>query len=103
MDSTEEINIQLRNWKNYYSNYRKYKKIGNITNASELLWGVVASSLNVVAPSLYNFKATSHDDYRKLLERIEYTEPAKANDVKSQFEAAERLHSNFYHGWMTAR
>lgn len=103
MDPTQEIRIQIKNGRNYYANYQEYKKLGNLTKASELLWGVVAAALNVVALSNYDFKPTTHDDYRLVMEKIMSLDPSEAIMLKLEFEAAERLHSNFYHGWMTTQ
>lgn len=71
---------------------------GDLLQAGEKYWGAVAAMLNAIAVSR-GWPHYSHADYGKVVGRL-YRETRDEKLLKG-FRSAERLHANFYHGFMT--
>ncbi|ADN49969.1 PaREP1 family protein [Vulcanisaeta distributa] len=71
---------------------------GDLVQASEKLWGAVAALLNAIAEAR-GWEHYSHRDYDVIINRL-FRETGD-KDLPLYFGAAERLHANFYHNFMT--
>ena len=73
---------------------------GEELNGAELLWGAAAHALIAVAQE-NGWHYDSHGALRNVTIRLETNE--RRPQWRSDFNTAERFHTHFYHGRLTAR
>src|SRR5437867_10203516 len=82
----------------YYSNYARFLKEGDLGKASEFLWGAVSNFAYALA-LLDNKKLDDHAKTRAYLNELATSR--KDPDLAGGITAAERMHANFYHNFMS--
>ncbi|MHB1709486.1 MAG: hypothetical protein ACYCT2_08450 [Thermoplasmataceae archaeon] len=96
MDRAKEIDKMSELQRVLYNNFEDAVMHKEPTKASELIWGSV-SNIAVGLGIMHKERVTGHKEtveYVRALIRTNY--PDKDNLVNS----LDKLHSNFYHGWM---
>lgn len=77
----------------YFKNALHFIEIGEAEKASELLWGCVAQALKATA-AINNIELRSHRRIRNYA--MELARSLNDISIKSTFDVAQNLHSNFY-------
>jgi len=81
----------------YYSNYEKHLVKGNLSKASEFLWGAMCSLIYSIALT-YGEKLGSHTKMKLFAKRL--SEETDDSEIYEAFKFGENLHSNFYHNFL---
>lgn len=100
-----ELNVEERErlylvlHEKYLSEAEEYAGKGDITQACEKYWGSVTALLNTIAVRR-GWRHYSHRDYSEIVERLS----GETGDLElpKLFAVAERLHANYYHGFIRA-
>ena len=79
-----------------FENFEKYYKEREFVKASEFIWGSI-NSISYAIGILYHKKLGRHREIVAFMKDIGKDEPK----VIDRIRAAEVLHSNFYHGFMS--
>lgn len=82
----------------YYDNYRRRRELKDFAKASEFLWGVV-SNLTYCLGLLYGRKLGKHREVVAFLKEL--AGALRDDEMLKQIRAAEALHANFYHDFMS--
>lgn len=81
----------------YYDNYAEHYKTGDLSKASEFLWGVVNNL--VYCLGLFDAQEIrSHSKVRQFL--MELGGQRQDKEIIEGISSAERMHKNFYHNFM---
>jgi len=97
-DPHERVKLYLELSEEYLREAKVMEEEGRITQASEKYWGAVASLLNAIGERR-GWRHYTHRDYWEIIERI--AEECKDPEVLTLFDSAEKLHANFYHGFLS--
>jgi hypothetical protein len=81
----------------YYSNYLAHRDRREFDKASEDLWGVVNAIASALSILLSGKPIKDHRNLRELINDIAIENP----EIIKLYREAERLHANFYHGFLT--
>jgi hypothetical protein len=97
LDPDVRVKIYLELHEKYLKEAEELYARGDLAQAGEKYWGAVAALLNAVAEKR-GWRHYSHRDYAEIIERLseELREP-----LGRLFASCERLHSNFYHSFLT--
>lgn len=93
------IVLQKRELADYYfDNYRKYYEAENYSKASEFLWGAL-NNLFFAIGLFYGRKIGKHNEVIIFLNELATEQ--QSDKMIEQMRAAERIHANFFHNFMT--
>ncbi|MBM3897384.1 MAG: hypothetical protein FJ358_02515 [Thaumarchaeota archaeon] len=82
----------------YYDNYVKHYQKGDLSKASEFLWGSI-NNLTYCMGLLDNQRLSTHDKIRGHLQTLAATRQDK--EISDGLVVAETIHSNFFHNFMS--
>lgn len=82
----------------HFDNYKEYYKKKNFPKASEFLWGTL-NALYYAIGSTYGKKLTNYASIKNFIPTL--IQDYNLDNIKDQYSAAETLHANFYHNFMS--
>lgn len=98
VDDLGEVRRRKQLADHYYDNYRRHWAKGDISKSSEFLWGAIAA----LAYGLGLFERQKLGDHGKLVSFLERLASREQDEKMGEsVRAAETLHANFYHGFMS--
>ncbi|RLE54893.1 MAG: PaREP1/PaREP8 domain-contain protein [Thermoprotei archaeon] len=97
LDPESRVEVYLKLHDKYLSDAEDLYRRGDLTQASEKYWGAVYAILSAIAESggLPHFR---HGHFEELIELL--SEELNDRELPKLFASAERLHANFYHGFL---
>jgi hypothetical protein len=98
LDPPERVELYLRLYEKFFKEAEALYERGDFVQAGEKYWGAVAALLNALAEKR-GWPHYSHRDYAVAVERL-YIETGD-KELVIGFSLAERLHSNFYHNFLS--
>jgi uncharacterized protein (UPF0332 family) len=98
LDPRGRVSVYLRLHEAFLREAEEEYAKGDLVQASEKLWGAVASLLNAIA-EIRGWEHHSHRDYDIIVENL-FKETGD-RELLTCFGMAERLHANFYHNFMS--
>lgn len=97
LDPEDRVRLYLQLHEDYLKEAEEFYARGDLAQAGEKYWGAVAALLNAIGERR-GWRHYSHVDYSIIIRNL-YNE-TKDRELVMQFGMAERLHANFYHGFM---
>ena len=97
-DPKENVSVYLRLHEKLLKGAEEEYAKGDLVQASEKLWGAVASLLNAIA-EVRGWKHVSHRDYHIIVDNL--FKETNDRELLICFDAASKLHANFYHDFMS--
>ncbi len=101
MSQTDKVLIEIQKNRieeaHLFSNFDKYYNIKDNVKASEFIWGSI-SKIAYLLGLLFGQKLGKHKDLIAFLRNLARQE--NRLEIIDWINAAESLHSNFYHNWM---
>ena len=97
LDPPERVNLYLKLHEKYLREAEELYAMGDLQQAGEKYWGAVTALLSAVAERR-GLRHFSHRDYAEVVEILH--EESGDGDIPRLFASAERLHANFYHGFL---
>ena len=97
LDPVERVEAYLKLFEKYLSDAEELYKRGDLVQAGEKYWGAVAALLSAVAERRGQPHYT-HRDFWEVVETL--VEETKNPEYSTLFSLAEKLHANFYHGFL---
>lgn len=92
-----EIDRRRREESHLHDNFRKHYQERDFVKASEFLWGSISKIAYAIGLP-YGKKLGKHKEIVLLMREL--AESRNKPEVIDWINAAESLHSNFYHNWM---
>ncbi|MDT7971178.1 MAG: PaREP1 family protein [Vulcanisaeta sp.] len=97
-DPKKNVSVYLELHEKFLKEAEEEYAKGDLVQASEKLWGSVASLLNAIA-EVRGWEHSSHRDYQIIVENL-FKETGD-RELSICFDAAEKLHANFYHNFLS--
>ena len=97
LDPPERVEAYLKLHEKYLREAEELYAKGDLVLAGEKYWGAVAALLNAIAEKR-GMPHYSHRDYAEIIESL--VEERGDEELPRLFASAERLHANFYHGFL---
>ncbi|WP_054856918.1 PaREP1 family protein [Vulcanisaeta sp. JCM 16159] len=98
LDTQRRVELYLRLHEDYLRAAEELYNKGDLAQAGEKYWGAVTALLNAIDESR-GWEHYSHRDYDVIINRL--FRETNDGELLLYFGAAERLHVNFYHNFMT--
>ena len=98
LDPSRRVEVYLKLSEDYLRSGEELYSKGDLTQAGEKYWGAVAALLNAIG-ELRGWDHYSHRDYDVIIDKL--YEETHDKSLLIDFSMAERLHANFYHGFMS--
>jgi len=98
LDPKERVSVYLKLHEAFLRGAEEEYARGDLVQASEKLWGSVASLLNAIA-EVRGWEHYSHRDYDVIVQNL--YEETSDKELVLYFGMAERLHANFYNNFMS--
>lgn len=97
LDLHDRIEIYEKLHEKYLREGNEFYKKGDLIQAGEKYWGALTALLNIIG-EIKKLPHYSHRDYAEIIEII--YEELKDDEIPRLFASAERLHANYYHGFL---
>ncbi|MEM3833722.1 MAG: PaREP1 family protein [Thermofilum sp.] len=97
LDPLDRVDAYLKLHEKYLKETEELYAKGDLQQAGEKYWGAVTALLSAVAEKR-GLPHHSHRDYAEIIELL-HEERGDA-ELPRLFASAERLHANFYHGFL---
>ena len=98
LDTSERIEIYKKLHEEYLRQAEEFRKRGDITQSSEKYWGAITALLNIIG-EIENIPHYRHVHYAEIIEHV--FKETKDDEIPRLFASAERLHANYYHGFLS--
>ena len=97
LDRDDRVKLYIDLHERLVAEAKDYMNKGDLIQAGEKLWGALCALLSAIA-ELRGWRHFSHRDYNDVVENLaaELGEP----ELSVMFASAERLHANYYHGFL---
>lgn len=95
-NSEDLIKEKRKLFSHYYDNFEKHLASGNISKASEFLWGAISSLIYAIGIT-YREKVSEHRKMIEFAKRL--SEDLGDASIYWGIKKAARLHANFYHNF----
>ena len=97
MSSAERIGLYVELHESYMAEAEELAREGKLEQAGEKMWGAVCALLNAIGEQR-GWRHYSHRDYCDIIEAL--AEELGMPELSAWFASAERLHANYYHGFL---
>ena len=98
LDPKTRIKLYISLHEKYLHTAEEYYAKGDLAQGGEKYWGALVALLNIVGER-ENLPHYTHRDLREIVEFL--VNKTGDSDYSRLFSAAEALHANFYHNFMT--
>ena len=96
---TKEVQDKRKLYTHYYANFEKHLANGNVSKASEFLWGALHSLIYAIGIT-YGLKLSKHQQIKEFMKDLSLEE--EDTRLYELFKKGEQLHANFYHDFLDA-
>ena len=97
MSPAERVELYVELHESYMAEAEELAREGKLEQAGEKMWGAVCALLNAIGEQK-GWRHYSHRDYCDIIEEL--AEELGKPELSAWFASAERLHANYYHGFL---